>query len=105
MDLYCSEPMATSLFGSLFFMGVLLSMIILTFTNKFGRKVNLMVACFTTFTTTILLVSVPNLYTRYFGMFLLGCSVIKNVQSYILATELVPARYQFIVATCLLGFD
>lgn len=31
--------------------------------------------------------------------------MIRNIQSYILATELAPFRVQILVATCLLGFD
>lgn len=43
MDMFCVEPIKTSLFGALFFAGVLVSMTILTFTSKFGRKINLVV--------------------------------------------------------------
>jgi MFS transporter, OCT family, solute carrier family 22 (organic cation transporter), member 4/5 len=105
LSMYCSPAYQSSLFGALFFMGVLISMTILTYTAKFGRKPNLIVTNWLTLLAIILVVTIANLYTRYVGLFIMGCCMIRSIQSYILATEFAPFRLQIIVATAVLGFD
>ena len=105
MDLYWSKPIETSLFGSLFFSGVLVGMIILAFTSKYGRRINLIVSSIITLIEIYLLIFINNLYSRYIGMFVLGWCLIRNIQSYIIATELSPNRIQIVVTTFVLGID
>ena len=105
MDLYWSKPIETSLFGSLFFSGVLVGMIILAFTSKYGRRINLIVSSIITLIAIYLLIFINNLYSRYIGMFVLGWWLIRNIQSYIIATELSPNRIQIVVTTFVLGID
>lgn len=105
MDLYCVEPYQTSLFGALFFSGVLLSMIIMAYTSKFGRQKNLIISTWLTLADVLFLVFVNNLYAKYAGMFILGALLIRNITSYILSTELSPKRCQLIVVNWVLGFD
>ena len=73
MDMYCSESFETSLFGSMFFAGVLVSMTVLAFSSKYGRRINLIISSIITCGAVYLLVFVNNVYARYFGMFVLGC--------------------------------
>lgn len=105
LDMIWNPAYQSSLFGALFFIGFLISMIILPFTSKFGRKLNLSVASWITLACVILIVSFTNMYTRFIGMFFMGCAMIRSIQAYILATELAPFRLQIIVATGVLGFD
>jgi len=72
LNLYCKSGIYTSLFGALFFFGVLFSMLILAYTSKFGRKVNLNVTNFITLLDLIIIVFVQSSIVRYIGMFILG---------------------------------
>ena len=99
------EPFRISLFGALYFAGILLGMLILPYTSKFGRKINLIGSSWATFVVIVMIVMVSNLTVRYIGMFLLGVCFIQKVVSYIVATELSPFKYQIVVATTLLSFD
>ena len=103
--MYCSESFETSLFGSVFFAGVLVSMTVLAFSSKYGRRINLVISSIITCGAVYLLVFVNNVYARYFGMFVLGCWFIRNIQSYIIATELSPVRLQIVVTSVILGVD
>jgi hypothetical protein len=80
-------------------------MILLAFTSKYGRRINLIVSTWITVFTCILMVSFKNQYTRYAGMFILGLCFIRNVSSYILAMEISPFRLQMLVATLVLSTD
>jgi len=80
-------------------------MIILPYTSRFGRKINLIVSSWAILGVIILIVMVSDLNTRYVGMFLLGVLFIQKIVAYILATEIAPFRHQIIVATALLSFD
>jgi len=104
-DMFCLAPFRVSLFGALYFAGIILGMIILAFTSKYGRKINLIVSSWVTLAVVILIVAVSNLYTRYLGMFLLGVCMIQKITAYIVATEIAPFRNQIAVATAILAFD
>ena len=80
-------------------------MIILAFTSKFGRKINLIVSSWVILLVTISMVFISNIYARYVGMFILGVGMIQKITAYIVATEIAPFKNQIAVATVLLSFD
>jgi hypothetical protein len=80
-------------------------MLILAFTSKFGRRINMIVTTWISLLACILMVSFKNQYTRYTGMFIFGLCFIRNVSAYVTAVELSPFRLQMVVATLVLGVD
>ena len=105
LDLFWVAPFRVSLFGALYFAGILVGMVILAFTSKFGRKINLIVSSWAIVLVIIQIVVVSNLYARYVGMFLLGVWMIQKITTYIVATEIAPFKNQIAIATVLLSFD
>ena len=105
MNLYWNKPIETSLFGALYFTGVIVGMAILAFTSKFGRRINLVYSTVINWVSIYTLVLINNIYSKYFGMFVMGIWSIGLVQSYIIATEISPKRLQIIVTCTILGVD
>ena len=107
MNLEWAPGWKTSLFGSLFFTGVLLSSLILAFWSKYGRKINILVGSYITILWYIILVFVNNLYVRYIFYMILGLWFFKNIQSYILSSEYVSKNkivYVTFITLCFWGF-
>ena len=72
MDLYWKSGFQISLFGSVFFFGVLFCAIGLKFANSYGRKPVLIFGCWVSSILTIGLVFINNMIMRYILMFLYG---------------------------------
>lgn len=102
LDIQCEPKWKTSLVGSLFFTGVVFSSFILHFASRYGRRINVIAGAYVTLATWIGLLFVKNLYAKYFFVFMLGLSYSKNVQSYVLSSEIAPDAYKVYVTTATL---
>ena len=105
LGIQCAPKYQTSLFGSLFWVGVLISSILLTFTSKYGRRINMLVGAWFTVVVFTTLVFVTNLYLKYIFIFLLGFVYLKNVQSFVLTTEIVQTKHRVYVTTATLALN
>ncbi|CAI2362399.1 unnamed protein product [Moneuplotes crassus] len=105
MNMYCTPSFQISLFGSIFFFGVLFCAIGLRFANKYGRRPALIVGCVITLLCTIGLVFINNAIARYILLFIFGVCFFRNIQSYVLATEICPKKYQLLVCSSIFAFD
>jgi MFS family permease len=105
MGLQCESAYKTSLLGSLFFVGVLLSSVILTLTSKYGRRINLIVGNIINCITELGLIFIPNLYVKYVLIVIFGMMYFKNIQAFVLATEYVQFKHKVYVSTAILAFN
>ncbi|CAI2364061.1 unnamed protein product [Moneuplotes crassus] len=105
LDLFCIAPFKVSLFGALYFAGLIVGMILLIYTSKFGRKINVVIFTWATVFVMTSIVFIPNLYVRYIGMFMLGICTIQKFCTYIICVEICPLKQQIVVATVILALD
>jgi hypothetical protein len=105
MEMYCRPSFEVSLFGSIFFFGVLFCFIGLRMANKYGRRPVLIVGWVISLFWSIGLVFINNAIMRYVLLFIYGVWFFRNIQSYVLATELSPKRLQLLVWSSIFAFD
>ena len=102
MNMYCSSSLEISLFGSLFFFGILFCPIGLRFANIYGSKPIYVIGWFASLAIWLGLVFINNAIARYILMFLYGFWSFRNIQGYILATELSPKKLKLLVWSLIL---
>ena len=105
LGIECAPKYQTSLFGSLFWIGALFSSILMTFTSRYGRRINMLIGTWLTVIVFTSMVFVTNLYIKYIFVFLHGFLYLKNVQSFVLTTELVYTKHRVYVTTALLALN
>ena len=105
MNMYWSSSLEVSLFGSIFFFGVLFWAIGLRFANIYGRKPVLILGWIISLLLSIGLVFINNAIARYVMMFVYGVWFFRNIQGYILSTELSPKRLQLLVWSVIFALD
>ena len=103
LDLQCQPSWKTSLFGSFYLIGFIMSTIILMFSAKYGRKINIVIGAYLDIACHLVLIFIPNLYVKYVFFFLLGITLFKNTQAFILLTECVCSKHKMYVTSIVLS--
>ena len=103
LELYCLNDFRIGLLGSIYFLGMAISGIILKQADQFGRKKVLIFCWFLQIFCWYSLYFWRDLNAIYATLFIWGLSGSKNIIVYILCTETVPKKHQVYVGSFVLS--
>lgn len=105
--LWCTSGFMIGLFGSIIFVGYgFASFIINPLSDKFGRKPILLSATIAHCILQAMIMFITNQYARYVLLFFIGMTtIVRQGQSYILATEYAKKEHKVITGSCIFSTD
>jgi hypothetical protein len=98
MNMYCSEELAISGFGSLFFLGVALSTLTMKFGDNLGRKNYFYIGAVLNTVCKWALIFWPSRLGRYIFIFLDGAGGFQMFLSYMICAEFFSDEYMVLIA-------
>ena len=105
LEMYWDSSFMIGLFGSAFFVGFMLSGLILKQSDRFGRKKIIVFGVFIQLLWCYGMYFIPNQYILYVLLFISGLIVSKNYVIYILITEIVPDNARLLMGGIWMAWD